>query len=218
MVNIQPHVALGGAPRLTGMQSDPHLYDRVLGPGVCGKCPLDVHRGAHGIAGAGKDHEKGIALRVHLLPMPLPEGCSPTCCSRRVDPSISVKSRVRVPAGNSGITGLLFLFLVVHHLASVCLLFDVCSNQWKNTAVRALSRIISYQSVRSKSHIFPVRSLALSCSVAGSMEADPIFGPFSTSWNGFETLLYAQRFIISRNFSFFWLTSAYLIPRMNSPG
>jgi hypothetical protein len=58
------------------MQSDPHLYYRVLRPGVSGKCPLDVHRGAHGIAGAGKDHEKGIALRVHLLPMPLPEGCS----------------------------------------------------------------------------------------------------------------------------------------------
>jgi hypothetical protein len=54
------------------------------------------------------------------------------------------------------------LHLVVHHLESVCLLFDVCSNQWKNAAVRTLSRIISYQSVRRKSQIFPVPQVAIS--------------------------------------------------------
>jgi len=72
-----------------------------------------------------------------------------------------------VPAGNSGITSLLVLHLVVHHLESACLLLDMYPKQWKNAAVKILSRIISYRSVRSKSQTIPVRSLALSCPFAG---------------------------------------------------
>jgi hypothetical protein len=75
-VDIQPHIAFGGALRFAGMQPDAHSHCCVLGPGVSGKSALDVHRGADRIAGAGKDYEKGIALRVHLLPVPLPEGRS----------------------------------------------------------------------------------------------------------------------------------------------
>ncbi len=74
VVDIQPHIALGGALRFAGMQPNAHSHYCGLGPGVSGKGALDVHRGAHRIGSAGKDHEKGIALRVPLLPMPLPEG------------------------------------------------------------------------------------------------------------------------------------------------
>ena len=43
---------------------------------MSGKGTLDVYCSAYRVASAGKNHEKGIALRVYLLPMPLPKGCS----------------------------------------------------------------------------------------------------------------------------------------------
>ncbi len=76
VVDIQPHVAFNRALRFTRMQADAHLYHRILGPRVNGKGTLDVHRRTDGVAGAGKDDEEGVALRIHLLPLPLPESRS----------------------------------------------------------------------------------------------------------------------------------------------
>jgi hypothetical protein len=53
------------------MQPDAHPHGDVLLPGVRGQRALDVDGGTHRIASAGKDHEKGIALRIHLMPLKL---------------------------------------------------------------------------------------------------------------------------------------------------
>src|SRR5437588_7517693 len=73
IIDVHPDVALGEKLGLPGMHPYAHPYRCVLRPHVRGKGTLDRNGCGDRIAGASKDDEKGIALGIHLLTMPLPD-------------------------------------------------------------------------------------------------------------------------------------------------
>ena len=111
-VHVEPDVALVGPERLPRVQSHPHPHRPA------GKRALRVGGGRHRIGRTRERDEERIALRVDLDPlMPPPASrnarwCSastsaypsPSSCSSRVEPSMSVKRNVTVPVGSSGCT------------------------------------------------------------------------------------------------------------------
>jgi hypothetical protein len=58
------------------MQTNAYTYSDPVRPGMSEERPLYIHGCRHGITGAGKDDEEGIALCVDLVAMVPGEGAS----------------------------------------------------------------------------------------------------------------------------------------------
>ena len=112
-VHVEPDIALVRPERLAGVQPHPHAHRAAR------KRALRVGGGGHGVGRAREGDEERVALRVDLDPVvlrakpPAARGGarrarrrtpSPSSCSSRVEPSMSVKRKVTVPVGSSGCT------------------------------------------------------------------------------------------------------------------
>src|SRR6266704_4951442 len=114
-VHIQAHIAFNRTLWLARMQTHADMHCGTSGPGMDSKRTLHLHCRAHRIGGACKGHEEGIALGVHLVPLPAVKGCTQELAALGEDAiiavayllqqaggaSISVKSKVTVPVGSS---------------------------------------------------------------------------------------------------------------------
>ncbi|KRT77837.1 MAG: hypothetical protein XU14_C0004G0007 [Armatimonadetes bacterium CSP1-3] len=73
-MDIEPDIMVAGQRRLPGVDPHAHAHLHAVRPGVRRQRALRRHRGAHGVPGAGKGDEEGVALRIHLRALLLGEG------------------------------------------------------------------------------------------------------------------------------------------------
>src|SRR6266699_6929442 len=64
-VYVQANIAFSRTLWLARMQTHADMYCDTIGPGMGSKRTLHLHCRGHGIGGACKGHEEGIALGVH---------------------------------------------------------------------------------------------------------------------------------------------------------
>src|SRR2546428_7174418 len=70
VMHVQANIALSRTLWLARMQTHAYMHFCTIGPGMGSKRTLHLHCRGHCIGGACKGHEEGIALGVHLVPVP----------------------------------------------------------------------------------------------------------------------------------------------------
>ena len=113
--DVDPEVAVLADLRLAGVQSHPHADLRAARPLVRAERALGFDRGVGRVLRAREREEEGVALRVdlgaavavhraaHDPPVVVHDRAysSPSSCSNRVEPSMSLNRKVTVPPGSA---------------------------------------------------------------------------------------------------------------------
>src|SRR5437763_4974530 len=75
-MHVQAHIAFSRTLWLARMQTYADMHGGTIGPGMGSQRTLHLHCRGHRIGGACKGHEEGIALGVHLVPIPALKACT----------------------------------------------------------------------------------------------------------------------------------------------
>src|SRR2546421_6265722 len=86
MMDVQADIPVGRTLRLTRMQPYSHTHGDAVRPGMQREGALHIYCRRERVRRSRKDHKEGVALRVHLMAVPLLEGLAQqlTACGQHV--------------------------------------------------------------------------------------------------------------------------------------
>src|SRR5436309_12754751 len=89
-MHVQAPIAFSRTLWLARMQTHAYLHCCTIGPRMGSKRTLHLHCRTHRIGGACKGHKEGIALGIHLVPVPAVKGCTQELAALGEDAIIAV--------------------------------------------------------------------------------------------------------------------------------